>query len=324
MQAQDSPTITNIRLDSFHPELMDETVSGGMLDHTQLAKGRFVASLLRADLGESHLDSGSYNLPLLASGEMPRDRVTLGFILRSGDTGVLNGAEVRDATPVILSEQAELNYRLAPDTRWLGFQIERSVLEATGVSLPPKDTWLPAAGAETIEELQKGLSTALSLLGQIEQHSDDILNPGILATSLQEGILSLFCGVMQSDTPGPPISVPIGKNLKNLVHTASEYMEAQMTQPIRIAPLCLATGVAWKTLQRAFVKVYGVSPKRYLTLRRLTRARRRLLTGSPATDSVTAIAVDCGFYHAGRFSIAYRELFGERPSETLASRPLRR
>ena len=37
----------------------------------------------------------------------------------------------------------------------------------------------------------------------------------------------------------------------------------------------------------------------------------------PACGEITSIATGLGFTHLGRFSIAYREVFGESPSQTL-------
>ncbi len=48
---------------------------------------------------------------------------------------------------------------------------------------------------------------------------------------------------------------------------------------------------------------------------RLERARDTIR----ATDAgvlISAIALDCGFTHFGRFSRAYKERFGELPSQT--------
>lgn len=322
MEPTKSPSIATLRLDSFHPELMEQAVAGGMMDHTQLAKGRFVASLLSADLGASRLDWGAYNLPVLAIGEMPADRVTLGCILRSDEAGRLNGAKVQDATPLVLGEQAALNYQLAPATQWSAFQIDRGVLEKVGICVPTRYAWRPAANSEAARELQQGLHRMLPMLHQIERKHADVLDPEALARSLQAGILALFCRALASNSPASSLPNIHRDRRMGLVRRARDLMESRIAEPVRIEALCAATGASWKILERAFFEVYSLSPRRYLTLRRLSLARRRLLAGSPATDSVTGIATTCGIYHAGRFSAAYRELFGETPSVTLASRPV--
>ena len=59
-----------------------------------------------------------------------------------------------------------------------------------------------------------------------------------------------------------------------------------------------------------------MGPIRYLTLRRMHLVRRALLRADSST-TVTRIATDHGFWELGRFSVAYRTLFGETPSESL-------
>jgi AraC-like DNA-binding protein len=45
--------------------------------------------------------------------------------------------------------------------------------------------------------------------------------------------------------------------------------------------------------------------------------RRALLGADSSKTKVTRIVTDHGFWELGRFSVAYRTLFGETPSETL-------
>ena len=60
-----------------------------------------------------------------------------------------------------------------------------------------------------------------------------------------------------------------------------------------------------------------MGPIRYLTLRRMNLVRRALQRADASTATVTQLATDHGFWELGRFSVNYRQLFGESPSETL-------
>ena len=60
-----------------------------------------------------------------------------------------------------------------------------------------------------------------------------------------------------------------------------------------------------------------MGPIRYLTLRRMHLVRQALSRAVPSAATVTQIATDHGFWELGRFSVAYRTLFGENPVLTL-------
>jgi transcriptional regulator GlxA family with amidase domain len=80
--------------------------------------------------------------------------------------------------------------------------------------------------------------------------------------------------------------------------------------------LATALSVSSRTLHRAFLREFGVPPMTLVRRLRLARARLKLEEYSP-WSTVTAVALDCGFSHLGRFSLAYAREFGESPSETL-------
>ncbi len=73
-----------------------------------------------------------------------------------------------------------------------------------------------------------------------------------------------------------------------------------------------------RTLSRAFRSRHGLGVMGFLKRRRLETVRGELLAAEPGSTSVTQVALRYGFAHLGRFSVEYRKLFGERPSETLA------
>ena len=100
------------------------------------------------------------------------------------------------------------------------------------------------------------------------------------------------------------------------VRRVTEYIHANLAQPITHADLVGVSGIAGRTLLKHFRDVHGVSPMRYVRNLRMERVRDELAAGS--LHSVGAVALSWGFEHAGRFSVEYRGRFGESPSATLA------
>jgi AraC family transcriptional regulator, ethanolamine operon transcriptional activator len=102
-----------------------------------------------------------------------------------------------------------------------------------------------------------------------------------------------------------------------VVRQAEEYMLAHLEKPITLKDLCQVINTSKSPLNRGFQEIFGLSPLNYLKILRLQAARQRLKTSSPETTTVTQIAHRFGFWHLGRFSRYYQEMFGELPSETL-------
>ncbi len=104
-----------------------------------------------------------------------------------------------------------------------------------------------------------------------------------------------------------------------VVARARAHIAAFPREPLTVRDLCRATGASERTLSRAFVEHFGLSPKAYLRARRLHGVRGELRRGSPGTK-VVDVANDWGFWHLGQFASDYRRLFGELPSQTLSRR----
>lgn len=72
-----------------------------------------------------------------------------------------------------------------------------------------------------------------------------------------------------------------------------------------------------RTLLRAFHRVIGMGPVRYLRLRQLNMIRQHLYCAMGERLTVTHIMQAAGASDMGRLSGSYKKLFGELPSETL-------
>lgn len=101
-----------------------------------------------------------------------------------------------------------------------------------------------------------------------------------------------------------------------LVRRAMDFANS-ISGPVRISDLCMALNASPRTVELAFSKIIGVGPHSFFRISRMNRARMMLLKADSRESRVTDIAGAFGFSELGRFSVQYRELFGESPSETL-------
>jgi AraC-like DNA-binding protein len=95
-----------------------------------------------------------------------------------------------------------------------------------------------------------------------------------------------------------------------------DYIEAHAELPLAVADLVAVAGVSGRTLFQHFRDFKDMSPMAYLRKVRFERVRDELLRAD-GDLRVTDAATKWGFAHLGRFSIGYRRLFGESPSQTL-------
>ncbi|MCZ7853825.1 AraC family transcriptional regulator [Agrobacterium salinitolerans] len=99
------------------------------------------------------------------------------------------------------------------------------------------------------------------------------------------------------------------------VHRAVDFMHENIDQPISMSMIAEAAGVSVRTLENGFRAFRETTPAAYLRSIRLKAAREDLL--DPFNNqSVKGICLKWGFFHFGRFALAYRAAYGESPSET--------
>jgi AraC-like DNA-binding protein len=107
------------------------------------------------------------------------------------------------------------------------------------------------------------------------------------------------------------------RSQSDLVEQAEKLALAELDEPLHISALCRALSVSERTLRKAFHETGGLAPCRHLRLLRLSQARCALLAADCKRVTVTEIATGFGFLELGRFSVEYRRVFGESPSQTL-------
>ena len=103
----------------------------------------------------------------------------------------------------------------------------------------------------------------------------------------------------------------------SIVKDAEDYALSHIDNHLHVTDLCKVVAASERTLENAFKEVMGITPLAYLIRVRLHRVRKALLAATQASTTVSAEALNWGFWHFGEFSRAYKDCFGELPSDTL-------
>jgi AraC family ethanolamine operon transcriptional activator len=94
-------------------------------------------------------------------------------------------------------------------------------------------------------------------------------------------------------------------------------LEQRADQRVRVGEMAAAADVSERTLRTVFQEYFGVGPTRYLQLRKLHQIHRALQAADPEMVSASDVMMQNGEWEFGRCARRYRQLFGERPLETL-------
>ncbi|HVA21481.1 MAG TPA: AraC family transcriptional regulator [Candidatus Micrarchaeia archaeon] len=97
---------------------------------------------------------------------------------------------------------------------------------------------------------------------------------------------------------------------------AKDLLDRAYAEPIVVDDLARAAGCSRFHFSRSFARVYGQTPGRTLTRRRIERAQELLRA---ANLSVTEVCMAVGFSSLGSFSSRFKALTGQSPSEYRAA-----
>jgi AraC-like DNA-binding protein len=152
------------------------------------------------------------------------------------------------------------------------------------------------------------------IVGQLAHDTPDLLEQPEVRRSLEERLIHVMVRCLAE---GVGVQTASGAHRHAVIARFEEFLESNRDRPLYLTEICSAVGVAERTLRACCEEHLGMGPIRFLTLRRMHLVRRALLGAEPSKSTVTSILTDHGFWEFGRFSVAYRTLFGETPSETL-------
>jgi AraC-like DNA-binding protein len=296
-------------------------IQAGDLEVFPTARGVFEAEIIQIGMNRLWMAQYRVTLPLVSTFAIRPDRRAITFFTESNSATMQHcGVEV-SPRDIVIDCPGVVHYRCGANIRSGGMSLPVYELNAATEAIAGRDfpDQLPKRVVRPNPALMYRLLKLHKIVGQLAHDTPDILEQAEVRRALEEQTIHAMVRCLV-ETVG--IETTTGTRRHDAIIDRFEaFLESNPDRPLYLTEICSAIGAAERTLRAACEEHLGMGPIRYLTLRRMHLVRRALLRADPSNTTVTCVVTDHGFWELGRFSVAYRALFGEPPSDTLRRPP---
>lgn len=196
-------------------------------------------------------------------------------------------------------------------TRYMFGACQRTALFFRDADVAGLDTLMDMPGffdrpgiLQVPEAQREGIRT---LLGRMltEEKLQDLRSPPLLGLLLRE--LFLLCSRMGGSLGNAPANI---HTTDRQILLAARYMSEHFRESITAGDIAAAAGFTPNYLSRKFRECTGIGVHEYLVFLRLQQARLELVS---TDDSITDIALRCGFSSGNYFKDAFQRQYGVTP-----------
>jgi AraC family transcriptional regulator, ethanolamine operon transcriptional activator len=239
--------------------------------------------------------------------------------------GAVNGLPIRPNLMLAAESGTQVEFIVKAGYESVSVLFSPAVLASHLTARQRKSTLLSPHGIEVLHTNEihaRGLFDWGKRLTSIAARHPEMFNDRkeTLAAAQAELLEMLLVALDATTVPQHTRSHHTRQARNRVVKLAEDHALAFTGDRLYVTDLCVAAGVSERTLEYAFQEVMGMSPMAYLTRLRLHRVRQVLRMATHGSTTVSAEALNWGFWHFGDFSRAYKDCFGELPSETLRRR----
>ena len=281
------------------------------------AKGRFHAEITQIGMNRLWMHRIQVSLPEVNTVAIKPGRRSIGFLTEPDSSPLLHcGLEVLPGD-IVVNEFGVIHQRSSADFHYGTMSLPIDDLDAAAEAIIGRE--FPKTPHKRIIRPDSALMLRLLKLhkgvGQLAHDTPDILELPQVRRALESELIHIMVRCLAEGAAVEPTAG--SRRHDTIVARFEQFLEANPDRPLYLPEICAAIGVAERTLRASCEEHLGMGPIRYLTLRRMHLVRQALLHSDPSNATVTRIVTDHGFWELGRFSVAYRMLFGESPSESL-------
>ncbi|MBR0830725.1 AraC family transcriptional regulator [Bradyrhizobium manausense] len=288
------------------------------------AKGRFHAQIAQIGMNRLLIHRFHVSLPQVSTVAVRPGRTSIGFLTELNSSPFLHCGQEVSPGDIIVNRFDVAHQRSDANLHFGAMSLPIDDLDAAAETIIGRE--LPRTPHRRIIRPNHALTLRLLKLhksvAQLAHDAAHILELPEVLRGLENELIHIMVSCLAEGTAVEPTAGSRRHDM--IIARFEEFLETHPDQPLYLPEICAEIGVAERTLRASCEEHLGMGPIRYLTLRRMHLVRRTLLRSDPSKASVTQIVTDHGFWELGRFSVAYRTLFGESPSRTLrrpAERP---
>jgi len=284
-------------------------------------RGDFRADFVAIQLERLSLQGAKETLPRTAYCAIDPRQFAIGFATHPRQEVHVNGLEVVPGAIVVFRGASEGHNRFASASRWGSVALPHEDVAAAGRTLIGHELVAPPH-THLIKPSPPVLSKLLSLhkaVSRLAEAAPEVLAGAEVARALEQALTRVMIQCL-SEGQGIEVGSSYWRHVA-VMRRLENFLEANADRTLHLTDLCAAAAASDRTLRILCHEHLGMSPTRYLWLRRMYLARRALRMADPTTATVTEIATSYAFWELGHFAVAYRSLFGETPSATLRRPP---
>ena len=285
---------------------------------------KFKASLTWAELHDLQVLRCEEDFPRVAYVSLAPQLSFVTFPARSGPQPVWGGTELRPGEIVFHGRGERLHQSTPVSFVWNVIALDPVQLEQYGRALSGKPFTLPSEG-KILRPSPRDVSRLRRLHAQVCRLAET--QPRLLAhTEVARAIEQDLIQALVACLTGASVRAdrPTKRRHARIMIRFEEVLAEHLGEPLRMTELCELIRVTERTLRTCCAQFLGMSPIRYVLLRRLSRARVALRDAEPDGANLLELVRGFGFAELGRFETAYRAAFSEAPLTTLRRAPAAR
>jgi AraC-like DNA-binding protein len=301
----------------LEPDHYEASLRESQIEAIIISRGHFSARLTWAELHHLQMLRCEEDSPRVAYMRLAPRLAFVTFPINSAPLPVWRGMELQ-AGDIVFHSRGERLHQLAPGSSvWSVIAIDPGQLEHYGRALTGKRVTPPLEG-RLLRPSRRDVAHLRRLHAQVcrlaETNSKMLSHPEV-ARAIEQDLIHALVTCLTT-VGGRPDGFAAGHH-DSIMLRFEEILAEHVSQPPAIPEICELVGVSDRTLRSCCAEFLGMSPTRYVLLRRLREARSALREADPDTGKVAEIAQRFGFAQLGRFAGTYRATFGETPSTTL-------